>query len=133
MATILVVEDEPLLLKNIAALLTKSGHTVLTAGDGSEVLKLLGLEGGSAAAVPEIILLDVMLPSVNGYQVLQRMHEAPHTKNLPVILLTGYTELRDAFQKFKNVKAFLHKPFDPKRLLNALADLIASLRSPSGG
>ncbi|MBI5623099.1 MAG: response regulator [Elusimicrobia bacterium] len=133
MANILVVEDEPALLKNLAALLTKAGHTVLTAGDGSEVLKLLGLEGGTAGAIPEVIILDVMLPNVNGYQLLTRMHENPATKNMPVILLTGYTELRDAFQKFKNVSSFLHKPFEPKRLLNALADVLSTLRQQAGG
>ncbi|MBI4678400.1 MAG: response regulator [Elusimicrobia bacterium] len=133
MANILVVEDEPVLLKNIAALLAKSGHTVLTASDGLEVLKLLGLEGRTAGAIPEVIILDVMLPNVNGYQVLQKMHGNAATKALPVILLTGYTELRDAFEKFKNVKAFLHKPFDPKRLLNSLADVLAASRPSSGG
>ncbi|MBI5210368.1 MAG: response regulator [Elusimicrobia bacterium] len=133
MANILVVEDEPLLLQQVAALLGKAGHTVVTAGDGGEALKVMGMEGGGPGANLEVIILDVMLPNVNAYMVLDKMKAHPTARSIPVILLTGYTELRDVFQQFPNVKVFLAKPFEPKRLLNALADVLSALKGRAEG
>ena len=128
MANILVVEDEPGILSQLSALLQRTKHSVATAADGSEAIKLLGLESG-AAALPDVVILDIMMPNANGYAVVSKMQQSPLAKNVPIILLSGYTDLEEVFRKFKNVKAFLPKPFEPPALLNVLADVLAARRS----
>ncbi len=129
MANILVVEDEPAILTQIAALLQRTKHAVFTASDGTESIKLLGLEGGESIA-PDIVILDIMMPNANGYAVCKRMQEAPKAKSIPVILLSGYTDFEESFKKFANVAAFVPKPVDPPQLLNTIADILAARRSP---
>lgn len=128
MAHLLVVEDEVAILQQMAALLQRTKHTVFTASDGLEALKLLGVDGAEMSR-PDVVILDIMMPNANGYAVARKMAESPHTKDIPLIVLTGYTDLEDVFHKFKSVAAFLPKPLDPPKLLNTLADVLASRRS----
>jgi len=128
MANILVVEDEPAILAQMTVLLQRTKHTVLTASDGSEAIRLLGLAGGESTN-PDIVILDIMMTSVNGYAVCKRMQDSPLAKSIPIILLSGYTDFEESFKKFPNIAAFIPKPIDPPRLLNTIADALAARRA----
>lgn len=128
MAHFLVVDDEAPLLKQMTALFERAKHTVTTVSDGAEVMKAMGLDGGQGA-MPDLVILDVMMPKENGYKVCARLKDDPRTAGIPVVLLTGYTDFTDAFKKFPNVVACLEKPFEPPELLNAVADALFASRS----
>ena len=83
MTKILVVDDEDAVLEILEADLSEDGFDVISAKDGAEALALVYQEQ------PDVVLLDLKMPVVNGYQVLQELRLDPTTKNLPVILLTG--------------------------------------------
>ena len=128
MAHFLIVDDEPDLVRQMTALLERAKHTVAAASDGSEVLQALGLEKAEAA-LPDVVILDVMMPRENGYKVCARLKDDPRKQDIPLIVLTGYTDFKEAFDKFPNVAAFLPKPFEPAQLLNTLADVLYASRT----
>ena len=70
--------------------LERAGHTVTLTGDGPAGLKLL-----EADPLPDLVLLDVMLPKVDGFEVLRRLRAAPRTKGLPVIMVTSFSRDKD--------------------------------------
>lgn len=83
MATILLVDDDPLLVRMYQKKLENSGYTVLTADDGDVALTKV------KETHPDLVLLDIMMPKVNGYEVLKTMKAQPETAKIPVILLTN--------------------------------------------
>lgn len=83
MAKILLVDDDPLLVRMYQKKLENDGYSVATADDGDVALTQV------SAFKPDLILLDVMMPRVNGFQVLTRLKENQETSNIPVILLTN--------------------------------------------
>ena len=84
--TVLVVEDEPTLLKTIEFTLKDKGYTVLSAMDGEEASKLI------SEKKPDIVLLDILLPKKNGLDVLRDMKNDVETKDIPVLLLTNLSD-----------------------------------------
>src|SRR3989344_1038230 len=83
MAKILLVDDDPLMVRMYEKKLTNDGFSVTTAGNGKEALEKLNVE------IPDLMLLDIMMPDINGLEVLKRVKAATKTKNLPVIMLTN--------------------------------------------
>lgn len=129
MANLLIVDDERDLVEQMAALLQRAGHRVTTALDGTEAVKALGLEGADSDNLPDAVILDIMMPQINGYKVCARMKDDPRTRAIPLIMLTGYTDLKDVFDRFPNVAAFVPKPFENRDLLNTIADILHSRRA----
>lgn len=124
MARILVVDDEQDVVTLMKFMLEKDGHSVVPAHDGLEALARLGLEPrDETAVIPDLVILDVMMPHLDGYAVCARMHEEPRTKGVPVIVLTAKGETKDLFETSPNAAAHIEKPFDPR----ALRDLVASM------
>jgi DNA-binding response OmpR family regulator len=82
MARILVVDDHPHIVRLVQRELQQEGHEVLTAADGEEALEAVRREQ------PALVILDVVMPKKNGYEVLREMREHPETRTIPVILLT---------------------------------------------
>lgn len=124
MARILVVDDERDVVLLIKFMLEKDGHTVIPAHDGGEALARLGLEPRDETAVPpDLAILDVMMPVLDGWAVCNRMREDARTKAVPVVVLTAKGEMKDLFNAATNVAAHLEKPFDPK----ALRELVAGM------
>jgi len=109
-AKILVVDDEKDVVELLKFLLEKDGHQITTAYNGREALDLI------AQNKPELILLDVMMPEMDGYTVQTQLLNNPDTKNIPIIVLTAKGQLKDVFALSTNVKAYMEKPFDPKSL-----------------
>ncbi len=124
MARILVVDDERDVATMLKFMLEKDGHSVETAHNGLEALAALGIEPADAAKpVPNLAILDVMMPELDGYAVCARMFEEPRTKLVPVLMLTAKGGMRELHAITPNVAAHVDKPFDPR----ALRELIAGM------
>lgn len=110
--TVLVVDDERQIVKLIEINLRKVGYNVICAYDGEEALEK------AAAKRPHLIILDVMLPHMNGFDVLKRLQRDPDTRHIPVIMLTAEAQDADIFAGWQSgVSSYLTKPFDPRELL----------------
>ena len=116
---ILAVDDEPDILKVVIFRLKKIGYEVITAIDGKEALDLAERER------PDLILLDLRLPIINGYEVCQKIKADEKLKKIPVILLTASTSSEFA-EKMKEYQAddYLVKPFEPEELLTKIKKFI---------
>jgi two-component system alkaline phosphatase synthesis response regulator PhoP len=99
--TILLVEDDQILVKMYQRKFEKEGFKVLSAFDGEEGLNTLK----SAQPKPSIILLDVMLPKINGFAVLEKVKKEANFKDIPVILLTNLGGAQEDREKGKNLGA----------------------------
>jgi CheY-like chemotaxis protein len=75
--------------------------------------------------MPELILLDVMMPEMDGYTVQTQLLEDSNTKGIPIIILTAKGQLRDVFAMSANVKAYIEKPFDPKTLRQKISESLS--------
>ena len=118
MAKILVVDDEKDVVELLKFLLEKDGHTVSTAFNGKEGLVMVSKES------PQLVLLDVMMPEMDGYTVQSTLMQNPNTKNIPILILTAKGQLRDIFSTAANVKGYMEKPFDPKALRAKIKEII---------
>ena len=128
MAAILIVEDEPDIVTLLRFLLEDEGHAVSEAGNGRIALEHLGLEPvASAASLPDLIVLDIMMPVMDGYQLNMRLQNEPRAKDIPILVLTAKGQkMRDLFEMAPNVAAYVQKPFDPKMLRELIAGILAS-------
>ena len=116
---IMVVDDDKVLLKNAAVLLGVNYSVSLYSG-GTEALKAL-----SEKALPDLILLDVKMPDIDGYTVIQRINEIPRCKNIPIIFLTGMSDEEDELKGFQLGAAdYIKKPFSQKILLARISNLL---------
>lgn len=112
MPKILVVDDSPTTLKAITDLLDAQGYKVITASDGEEALNK------ATAEQPELVLLDVVLPGANGYQVCRQLKTEESTKGIKVILVTSKDQKTDQFWGMKQgADAYVTKPFESDELL----------------
>ncbi|MBI5240556.1 MAG: response regulator [Elusimicrobia bacterium] len=126
MAHIMIVDDERDVVTLVKFLLERDGHMVTTAFDGADALAKLGVEPANPAApVPDVIVLDVMMPILDGFTVSARLGGDARTKGIPLIILTAKGEMRDLFQVSQNVASYLEKPFDPKTLRERIAAILA--------
>jgi serine phosphatase RsbU (regulator of sigma subunit) len=106
--TVLVVDDTPSNIQTINSIL-KELYKVRIATNGSKALELV-----KAAPVPDLVLLDVMMPDMNGYEVCAHFKTDPETRDIPVIFLTGQTEIEDETRGFEaGAVDYVHKPFSP--------------------
>lgn len=111
-ARVLVVEDEPEIAALIAYQLTREGYRVETAASGDEALEALGRD------VPDLVVLDRMLPGVSGDDVLKAMRSEASTRELPVLVLTARREQEDRIEGFElGADDYLTKPFSPRELV----------------
>ncbi len=106
--TLLLVDDEPANIQIVNSIL-KDIYKTRIATNGAKALEL-----ASQAPAPDLILLDVMMPEMNGYEVCSRLKSADHTRDIPVIFLTGQTEIDDETKGFEvGAVDYIHKPFSP--------------------
>lgn len=112
---ILVVEDEDSVRDSIAELLELDGYTVVAARHGQEALDALA--GG---AQPNLIVLDLMMPVLNGWEFREAQRSSPDIAGIPVLLLSGAGGL-DAEAAALGAAAYIEKPFDPECLLRTVA------------
>ena len=93
MKTILFIEDESALQKTFGELLTQEGYQMISALDGEIGLRMVNPPAGGKK--PDLILLDLILPKINGFDVLKKLKEEQGTKDIPVIVLTNLEGLED--------------------------------------
>ena len=108
-ALILSVDDEPDVTDLVSFHLTKAGHQVLTAASGREAFEIIRLNQ------PDLILLDLMLPDIDGFGVCEILRRTPRTATIPVVILTAWATT-DARHLGLDLGAldYLTKPFSPK-------------------
>lgn len=119
---ILVVDDERHIVRLVEVNLTRAGYDVVTAYDGVEALEKVKSEH------PDMIVLDVMMPRMNGFEVLKRLQADPATQDIPVIMLTAKAQDADIFRGWSSgVSSYLTKPFNPRELLTFVERIFQSL------
>jgi DNA-binding response OmpR family regulator len=123
---ILAVEDEPDQLELLALLLLEEGFAVDTATNGLEALDKV------AHSRPDLIVLDVSMPKMNGFTCCQKLRENPATAAIPILMLTG---LRSQFAQINGfaygANAYLTKPFIPEELISAAHRLLRGPTAPA--
>jgi twitching motility two-component system response regulator PilH len=118
-ARILVVDDSPTDLTLITAPLLARGFEVITAHDGEEAL------AKAISERPDVILLDVVLPRQNGFQVCRTLKRSPETSPIPVILVTGKNQPSDRFWGLRQgADEYVTKPFQPETLVSSIQRFI---------
>jgi len=112
---VLVVDDDPDIRESLETVLGIHGHPVATAADGSEAIQLLRRQ----PATPCLILLDLMMPGMNGFEFRAELDADPIFARIPIIIITGAGVLVD--EKANSLRAeILRKPFDLKALLSTV-------------
>ncbi|HET7043044.1 MAG TPA: response regulator, partial [Gemmatimonadales bacterium] len=125
-ARVLVVDDEPDITALVAYHLAKAGYRVSTAANGADALKAARDER------PDIVILDVMLPGLSGYDVLDELRRRPETKEVGVILLTARREEPDRIRGLSlGADDYLTKPFSPHELALRVNALLRRLSAPA--
>ena len=116
---ILVVEDSPTYLRQIATLLQDRGYHTITAKDGEEALEKTVREN------PSLIVLDVILPKKNGFQVCRQLKTSPATQDVKILMLTSKSQDSDRFWGLKQgADDYMTKPFEDEELLGNIAKLL---------
>ena len=116
--SILVVDDSPTELRLITGFLQKQGFDIVTATDGEQAV------AKAVATRPSLIVLDVVMPGKNGFQVCRELKNTPETKDIKVLLLTSKNQQTDRFWGLKQgADEYMTKPFDQAALLAAVKKL----------
>ncbi|HEV8026387.1 MAG TPA: response regulator [Stellaceae bacterium] len=119
MSSILLVDDDPLLRTLVEHKLRLRGFEVISAESGEEGLKQ------ASARRPDVIVLDAMLPELDGFEVLQRLQEDAATQSIPVIMLTARKQETDIVSALsKGARDYLVKPFLPEELVMRIRNLL---------
>lgn len=117
--TILVVDDEPGVVRLVELNLTQEGHQVRTASDGEEALASI------AQKPPDLVVMDVMMPKLDGFETLKRLKENPATADIPILMLTARSQDEDVFEGYgTGAQWYLSKPFDPVELRRVVRHLL---------
>lgn len=123
---ILAVDDEKHIVRLVQINLQKAGYEVATAGTGREALERVGEFG------PDLIVMDVMMPEMDGFEALKKLKENPDTRDIPVIMLTAKAQDADVFRGWQSgADLYLTKPFNPAELLSFVKRLLANQETPA--
>ena len=126
MITVLLVEDDVMNREMIARYLEMSGYRVISAGDGANAVLL------AKKAHPALILMDMGLPILNGWQATHRIKTTPETQNIPIVALTAFAMAEDRAKCFTiGCDAFESKPVNFDRLLTTMRALLSSATEAS--
>lgn len=117
--TILIIEDEQQLVELLRFRLEANGYQVEAAFDGQEGMEKIN------KLKPDLVILDVMMPKLHGYEVCRLAKENKETKDIPIVILTARAQEKD-IQEANNCKAdvFITKPFEPAELLGEIGKLL---------
>jgi twitching motility two-component system response regulator PilH len=119
MSTVLVVEDSPAQRQMILELLQDSGLKVIVAGDGVEALKQI------KDYCPDLVVLDIIMPRMNGYEVCRRLKSDSKTQKLAVVMCSAKKEEFDRYWGLRQgADAYIAKPFHPQELVGTVKQLL---------
>lgn len=117
---LLIVDDSPTELKLITDVFNTPEYDVVTAEDGEAGVEM------AIAEKPELIILDVVMPKMNGFQACRKIKSIPDLENIPVILLTSKNQKSDEFWgKKQGADIYLTKPFNTDQVLEAVTGLLS--------
>jgi DNA-binding response OmpR family regulator len=120
MNTVLVVDDDPDVRRLVEMKLRLDGVETLTASNGAEALVLL------EAKRVDVVILDIMMPEMDGIETCRRIREIPRLAGLPVLMLTARAQLADIERGFEvGATDYMVKPFSPRELADRVASLLA--------
>ena len=123
---VLVADDDPDILLLITVTLERDGYDVVTAKDGPSALE------AAAERVPHLVVLDLMMPGLDGYEVTRRLRREQATKDVPIVIVTAAAEEHQATRALEaGADAYMKKPFSPRELLTRTAALILERRPRS--
>lgn len=127
MARVLIADDDAAVRRLLSAVLRPRGHTIIEAGNGEQALELAG------SAHPELILSDLLMPAMDGYELVRRLRTEPGTARTPVIFLTAEYDLADASElaRAAGVSQVLQKPCKPAEVLAAVDRALGESPTPS--
>jgi DNA-binding response OmpR family regulator len=120
---VLVIDDEPEMLGLVKYTLEQAGFEVHTCDNGRSAWDEI------AKVRPDVLVLDVMLPGIDGYSLQLKLSQEPTTKDLPIVVLTALEPSRTLFQKFPQVAGFMTKPFKSEELLKTVQSAADSRRA----
>jgi twitching motility two-component system response regulator PilH len=115
MARILIVDDSPTQTLSLAKILKKNGHNVMTAKDGAEGVEI------AKAELPDLVLMDVVMPRVNGFQATRQITKNPSTSHIPVIIVTTKDQETDKiWGERQGAKGYVTKPVEEAILIDTI-------------
>lgn len=124
MKKILLIEDNLAIRENTTELLEISGYEVIPAVDGRQGLELM------RSTMPDLVLCDIMMPELDGYQVIQEMRQDPGTKHIPFVFATASAEKSEMRRGLEmGADGYLRKPFDEVELLSTIKECLLIQRS----
>jgi len=128
MKHVLAVDDEGHIRRLVEVNLQRAGYRVTMATDGQDALEQIQAEA------PDLVVLDVMMPRLDGFGLLQRLKQDPTTAEIPVLMLTARAQDADIFRGWQSgVDAYLTKPFNPKELLTYVRRIFEAQDLPPDG
>ena len=120
---ILVVDDEPTIVRLMEFILARQGHEMIVAVNGEEALEKI------KSQQPDLVLLDIMMPRIDGYEVAQRLRADPATASLPIIMLSAKAQDEDIRKGVEvGVDEYVTKPFTPDHLVQVVAKYLDKLK-----
>jgi CheY-like chemotaxis protein len=123
MATVMVVDDEPDIVYLVSRMLKKEGFDVVSAGSGREALKALEKKR------PDLILLDVMMPGINGWETAKKIKSNPNSSSIPIAMLTVKSAEEDMEKSFTYAQSDAHisKPIIREKMLSTVQWLLENI------
>lgn len=119
MARVLIVDDSPSQLLGLQRVVERLGHKVLTADDGAAGVETARRE------LPDLILMDVVMPNLNGFQATRQISRDPSTRHIPVVLVTTKDQATDKVWGMRQgAKAYVTKPVDETQLSDTIRSLL---------
>lgn len=116
---VLIVEDEENIVESLSFLLKREGFQVTSVLDGAQAMERIG------AGRPDLLILDVMLPGVDGFEILRTIRSQPEIADLPVVMLTARMQQQDRrLAEEIGVNAFVTKPFSNANVVSIVKDLL---------
>ncbi|WP_019528843.1 twitching motility response regulator PilH [Dasania marina] len=119
MARVLIVDDSPTETHKMSTILDKHGHQVLTAGSGEEGVAT------AKAELPDVVLMDIVMPGLNGFQATRQLSKNASTSHIPVIIVTTKDQETDRlWGQRQGAKGYLTKPVDDAVLMSAINEVL---------
>ncbi|HSX51033.1 MAG TPA: twitching motility response regulator PilH [Cellvibrio sp.] len=119
MARVLIIDDSPTETYKLTSMLEKNGHVVMTADNGEAGIAMAQKE------LPDVVLMDVVMPGLNGFQATRQLSKTPETSHIPVIIVTTKDQQTDRVWGMRQgAKAYLSKPITQEVLMAAMADVL---------
>lgn len=119
MARVLIVDDSPTETHKLATILVRHGHTVIEAKTGEEGIVAAKRE------LPDLVLMDIVMPGINGFQATRQLSNDPLTRHIPIVIVTTKDQETDRlWGKRQGAKGYLTKPVQEKLLLQTIAEVL---------